>query len=424
MHAQYSMFEFVYHFEKDSTEYKAFLLRNTDGTGFIRVTYTDPVEHKPVIANMELEEYFDKDANGNPDSTALVISGKRTELISGSKELNPAPAIFLFGLNPNTDEYEPSAVYKTDSVTGTRIKAIDITDRLLQKDDVRPKLVLQYFLKTEPFYVNLFGSNTRGTPGSDIDASLFLIIVANTNDPSIGKTCVIDKENTLSLFKDISDFLEIKFIPKEISGNNYSKKNVDKALAELRPGNKDIVVFYYTGHGYGDMNDNYLFPHLDLRDNYSLKPGDPYQLSMEDIYNTIKAKGARLNLVMSDCCNSEIGRPPNVSKKIAKTRGTPMDWNKNNCISLFLNPKPYSALFTAASKGQESAGNSTNGGIFTFNLTEAIQKYMGPVNQSVGWDQIMQSAQAQTIDRAKRTICPQGDGSFKSCNQIPIAKFN
>lgn len=417
--AQFSLFEFIYRFETGKTEYKAFVLRNNDGTGFIRLRYMDTVENKPIVVIMDLEENFDKDRKGKVNKNILAITGKNQTDINGSRNIKYEPPVFLFRLNKKTDEFNPANV-STDNYK----VAAEFKQRLLQKADMTEEFIVQYFRKDEGFYVNLFENDSRGNTNAGAGTQLFLIVVANTNDRSIGKTCVIDKENALTLFSDISDFLDIKFIPKEISGNNYSKQNVDKALAGLNPASNDIVVFYYTGHGFGDMKDNYLFPHLDLRNDYSKKPGDPYQLSMEDIYKTIKSKGARFNLVMSDCCNSEIGKPPNQSSKVNKTRGTSMDWNMNNCVSLFLSPKPYSILLTAASKGQESAGDTNTGGIFTFHLTESIQKYMSPVYKTPWWDEVMQSAQAATIKRAKATICPQVDGTFKNCSQIPIAKYN
>lgn len=417
--AQFSLFEFVYRFETGKTEYKAFVLRNNDGTGFIRLRYIDTVDNNPIVLLMDLEENFYKDRKGKVDKNTLAITGKNPTNIYGNRNIRYEPPVFLFRLNKKTDEFNPAAV----STVNFKISA-EFNQRLLQKPDLTSEFLLQYFLKDEDFYVNLFENNSRGNSNAGAGVQLFLIVVANTNDKSIGKTCVIDKENTLELFSDITDFLDIKFVPKEISGNNYSKTNVDRALAELKPTANDIVVFYYTGHGYGDKSDNYLFPHLDLRNDYSKKPGDPYQLSMEEIYKTIKAKGARFNLVMSDCCNSEIGVPPNQSSKVNKTRGSSVDWNMTNCESLFLNPKPHSILLTAASKGQESAGDKNTGGIFTFHITEAIQKYMSPVYKSPWWDQVMQSAQAATIKRAKATICPQVDGTFKNCSQIPIAKYN
>ncbi|MBK8686674.1 MAG: hypothetical protein IPN26_17735 [Bacteroidetes bacterium] len=48
--------------------------------------------------------------------------------------------------------------------------------------------------------------------------------------------------------------------------------------------------------------------HLDL----TYKPGQDYnkeKLSIVEVYDRITAKGARLNLVLGDCCNSYVGAP-------------------------------------------------------------------------------------------------------------------
>ena len=423
--AQLSLFEFTYHFEKDKHDFKAFILRNEDGTGFIRVRFIDEAgDNKPALVDMDLYEHYDTLEDGKPDTNLLVVEGRNARIIVGDKNMVYGQDFFLFERYSNTDEFDPLGALAYESVDNSFTKSNKFEQRLLQKQDLTPEFVLQYFLKNEDLYVNLFETTTRGITQEEKETGLHLVVVANTNDAKIGKTCVIDKDNTINFFKEIAEYLEMKFDPKEISGNNFSKVNVDKAISDINPSKNDIVVFYYTGHGYGDMKDGFLFPHIDLRDKRSQSPGDPYQLSMDDIYKSIKAKGARLNLVISDCCNSEIGKAPSLSTNIASTRVSSIGWSKNNCISLFLNPKPFSALLTAASKGQESAGNTNDGGFFTFNLNETLEKFMGPVYKNVGWNQIIQNAQTQTIEKANKSLCPQIDGTIKDCKQTPLFKEN
>src|SRR6202008_985882 len=122
-----------------------------------------------------------------------------------------------------------------------------ITDvKFLEGEDLTEELVLQYFVKEDQFYVNLFETEVRSLTPEEQKTKLYLIIVANTEDVSIGKTCVIDKDATEKTFSQVAEFLKIQFVPKTIFGSEFSKVNVDKAIANLRPAPNDIVVFYYS----------------------------------------------------------------------------------------------------------------------------------------------------------------------------------
>ena len=87
-----------------------------------------------------------------------------------------------------------------------------------------------------------------------------------------------------------------------------------------------------------------------------------------------------------------------------------------------MNERPGSILMTAASKGELSAGNST-GGIFTFNLRESLEKFIGPFYFNVSWNSLLTAAQTQTINKAKHTWCKQEDNSRKICIQNPTFKM-
>jgi hypothetical protein len=425
INAQVSLYEFTYHYGNDTTAYNAFLLRNQDGTGFFRVRYIDHTDNTPVLVEMQLEEYMDTDKNGQKDSAMLVLEGRDPVTIIGKKDFHYDPDIFLFQKSDTSNLYDPVGVVSPDSVAEIMLNGTVTKMKLLTQQDLNKEFVLQYFQQNEDFYVNLFETADRNIKPQEKPDNLFLIIVANTNDASIGKSCEIDRDATLATFKEIAEFLNIQFVPKEISGNIYSKKNVENAIKAISPNPNDIVVFYYSGHGFSDSSDKYLFPHLDLRDKIFEYPGAPYELKMEDIYATLKKKGARLTMVFSDCCNSAIGKAPVSSSNAIGTRPSGLGWSQNNCRSLFMDTKQYSILMTAAAKGEESAGNSNDGGFFTFNFRETMEKYMAPVFKDITWEKIVQTAQTQTIAKANHNLCPKDDGKgFIRCHQTPIVKFN
>lgn len=63
------------------------------------------------------------------------------------------------------------------------------------------------------------------------------------------------------------------------------------ALDELAPGPEDTLIVYYTGHGAADDRGQY----------FDLAAGPLYRA---DLRNAMAAKGARLDVLLTDCCNA------------------------------------------------------------------------------------------------------------------------
>lgn len=421
--AQSSIYEFDYHFDigKNQEKYKAFMVRNADGTGFIRVNFVDQGTNTPIIVEMEMQEHYlndganDKQINEN----ILVFEGYNPKTIIGPADLVYDPDIFWFQKNPSTGMYEPGSVISTDD-NGKDVEG-EFTPRLLNEKDLTKDLVLKYFTEQDEFYVNFFEeAKTRVILPQQKDMKMYMLLVANTEDISIGPTCVVDKDATYKTFSQLAEFMQVQFVPKVIFGKDFTKVNVENAVNALKPNPGDIVVFYYSGHGFANVKDAYTFPFLDLRDKAYQTYGGQYTLNMEDIYKNIKAKGARLNLILSDCCNADPSQSNTISTDVATTRTSSIGWNMENCKALFLSNNPISILMSAASKGELSAGNST-GGIFTFNFRESLEKSLGHFANNISWNTLLNTAQQQTVTKAQKTWCDKEKQIV--CKQKPTYKL-
>ncbi|MBI1344470.1 MAG: hypothetical protein GC171_16225 [Terrimonas sp.] len=424
-----SLFELTYHFElpKGREDYRAFMLREDDGTGLVRLEYYDLDTHTRNIVEMDIEEHFGVDKNGVEDSTILVLVGSNQQQIMGN--VMYPPDNFVLSLNPETGYYEPSIVLSIGDDEQEDIGVLDDI-RLLNQEDLTVELVSHYFTTDDEFFKQLFVNEVRGLTPQEKQTQLHLIVVANTEEKIIGNTCRIDKESVLKTYSELSEFLGIQFKPTVIADKDFSKVNVDNAINNLRPGNRDIVVFYYSGHGFNEARDGYQFPYLDLRDKSYQTYGGQYALNIEAVYQKIKAKGARLNLVLSDCCNNDPSQTNNTSTDVASTRASQIGWSLEKCKALFMSDQRQSILMTAASKGELSGGNSNSGGIFTFNFIGSLEQFIGQLPQKshanieVTWRNLVTEAQKQTINKANHTLCRQIDNSLRVCRQTPVYKFD
>ncbi|PVD50460.1 hypothetical protein DC498_19560 [Terrimonas sp.] len=421
--SQSTIYEFDYYFDigKTREKYNAFMVRNADGTGFMRVNFIDEETNKPVIVDLQMQEhYLNADADGKQtDENILVFEGYDPQVVVGPADLKYDPDIFWFQKNPSTGIYEPGSVISAGD-DGKDIEG-EFTHRLLDEKDLTKQLVSKYFTEQDDFYENFFEeATTRPVLPEQKNIRMFMLLVANTEDISIGTTCVVDKDATYKTFSQLAEFMQIQFVPKVIFGKDFTKVNVDNAINGINPNPGDIVIFYYSGHGFANVKDVRTFPYLDLRDKAYQNYGGEYTLNMEDIYSRIKAKGARLNLILSDCCNADPSQSNTISTDVATTRSSSIGWNMENCRALFLSNSPTSILMTAASKGELSAGNST-GGIFTFNFRESLEKSVGHFANNVSWPVLLNNAEQQTVVKAQRTWC---DKERKIvCKQKPTYKL-
>lgn len=420
-----TIYEIKYHFELEQGKenYQAFIIRNADGTGFIRSAFTDLKTNTRNITETLMEEKFGVDDQGHEDTTLLIFIGYDPIQIAGTVLYKPDH--FVFQLSED-GFYEPAFVMSSDETDEQPDMGVIDDVALLNQEDMTREKVLTYFTEQDEFYQNLFETTVRSLSAEEKKTQLHLVLVANTNDLTIGKTCAVDKETTYKTFSEIAEFLGIGFNSAVISGDDFSKANVEKAINNLRPGANDIVVFYYSGHGFSNLQDNYTFPYLDLRDKRSQPYGGAFTLNMEAVYQKIKSKGARLNLVLSDCCNNDPSQTNNITSEAPSTRTSSLGWDKNKCLALFMNPGRTSLLMTAAQKGELSAGNVHDGGFFTFNFRESMEKSMALYDKSkdVSWNTVAAGAKTQTITRANRTLCRQVDESLKKCVQNPVFRLD
>lgn len=424
MSSSQSVYEFKYSFvvDKVKEDYHALIFRYDDASGFIRVRLWDEETKSWVVVDMELEEHYYGDTRqggeAKLDTSMVVFEGHSPHVIIGDPKIEYDPDLFIFQYDPRSGLYEPTEVLSFDDKDNMFKGKVDQMTLLEQKDLTKEKLSL-FFKPDEDFFKNYFDqAEVRSLSIEERKTRLHLLLVANTEDITIGKTCKVDQAAMIKTFGQIAEFMGIQFSLTEIFGTYFSKLNVEKAIESLKPSPNDIVVFYYSGHGFNDDKANTKFPFLDLRDKSYQTFGGAYTMNIEDIYNRIKSKGARLNLVLSDCCNADPAATTINAGNGVSTRSSSIGWNQENVRALFLNNKRMSILMTAAAKGELSAGND-DGGIFTFNFRESLEKLIGPFYTNISWKSILDAAQKQTINGAQTKWCRQPDNSWKRCLQNP-----
>ena len=256
---------------------------------------------------------------------------------------------------------------------------------------------------------------------------LILVIVANIEDPHIGKGCAKDILSIRHMFSELTTHMKFWFLELIIKGDAYSKKHVVDSIDAIKPGADDILVFYYTGHGFRfEKEDDEKYPHVYLKPTLPVATGpiiNEHSLNLNEIFEKIKRRGARLNIVIGDCCNTLIHFKRKFSGGDHKMRteiAPKLEINEHMCKTLFCD-LTASILVASADKGQFSISDDEIGSIFTFNFTKNLKILLSsPPGSSDGfpWHRFLEVSKEMTFSQSKTYAI--GDGKEVPGHQQPI----
>ena len=402
---------------------KVFFLNFEDGTAQARLRFNSPINIDSTLIDMKVTEENTDAIPGCVNQDRLFFNLQKNQLIFGNDSSVTLPQYFCFKKNTVTGFFEPLGISNTIGDCHAAVTPFTTVDYLEQKN-LTPDFVLTYFKNREKFYTSLFATKTRALTVNERNVKLYLLVVANTFDDSIGKACAKDMRRTISFFKDVKEFLGIQFEYDTIAGKNYNLTNVEKGIEKLRSaGPNDIVVFYYSGHGFRQNGDTRRPPYIDLRPNYNDNPNNLNTKSLADIYATITGMPARLKLVLGDCCN-DLSKSYSIKAKApSQTKGFSLTGSIQNGADLFLNANRASILAAGAEPNQRSICNDDFGGFFSFNFLKAIEGQLSFLKTNATWDKIIEETKIKTRKMSARVDCPKPGNPQGRCLQMPYSEI-
>lgn len=406
----------------DTATHDALFVKYDNGNGFVRISYPSQPANKNIWVEMNIQEHYAKKRDGSFDTSTLFYPGTKPVFKNYTSRTKFTPLNFWFKLNDDNTT-EPWAV---TSGTATILPATNnlLSAEFISSYQLTKEFILRFFNSNEQFYNNLFGPRSKGgmLTTEEKKSKLILLVVASTHDEEIGPACLVDARKMIQTFSDVAEFLGIRKIIDSVFGDNYNRVTIKKAIDRINPSPSDIVVFYYSGHGFTNPAiPSKKYPFLDVLDPRIKPRPNPRDsaLNIEDIYETIKRKGARLNLVISDCCNDRIEQKNIVGIPPPQHRSTGLKWNWTNVKTLFMNPRKTSLLITSANKGERATSKNSFGSFYTYYFLSSLTTYVGPDKINPWWIQVLADAQRQTINKANHMYCPLPNNPKNICRQTP-----
>jgi len=270
------------------------------------------------------------------------------------------------------------------------------------------------FMKDKPIEAFAFQKKKFADKMNQVEKTattkLILVVAANTIDPEIGKGCREDIKSIRHMFEKLSKLMKFNFFELVVAEADYSRKNILDAIELLTPGGNDIVVFYYSGHGFSYEEDaEKRFPQVDMRSHPASNEIEAIRENTQnlmDLFELVKNRGARLNIVIGDCCNSLIKFKRDFKggdDRIRLAERPPVIINKQTCETLFCD-YTASILVAAADKGEYAISDEQIGSIFTFNFTNNLKilmsKSVDPKN-GLPWSELLKETQEKTYELSK-----------------------
>ena len=211
------------------------------------------------------------------------------------------------------------------------------------------------------------------------------IVFCNTIDRSIGVSMERDLKNMLNEIDKIAVATDYDYDRIYFDGPNCTRNNLKKAIDEMYVEDDDIIITFYGGHGsHAKDNDEDPWPQ------YCMNSGFENQANwvpMQLLAKWIQAKGPRLAIILSNCCNVVQAQ---TTIKVTSMGYTAMsDVNVNNYRKLM--SANGLVMATSSKLTEPSWCNETVGGLYTCDLMEALGK-VGDGSIPPTWDDLLKHA--------------------------------
>ncbi len=223
------------------------------------------------------------------------------------------------------------------------------------------------------------------SPAATLAATLHALLVIDTDDQNIGRMVARDLAIMGDEVQRIAQATGLTLSDRVYKGRDFTRKNAMDAVRSMAPGGDDVVLFYYSGHGFRTKKKNTRWPYLYFHN----KPPDPVDFGW--VVDELSGKGARLTIVLTDSCNNV------VNVQIRETqKALPRDATKAAAgyRELFLN---YRGIIAAASSipGETSTATSS-GSLFTLSFLKAVRGEVAQPRPT--WESLMRKGAGSRLN--------------------------
>ncbi len=232
------------------------------------------------------------------------------------------------------------------------------------------------------------------TASDDQQVTLHLIIIADTDDISIGESTKIDLRNMKTLMRKIAVQSYGKIALKSLTRNKrITRQELLNILKRLQVQPQDIIVFHWAGHGHGSSGAKW--PYLDT----AVETTDFTQ-----VIKMLNSKNTRQVIALADCCNAPL---IDTQDMYMPARLRQQYFYPENIKKMFIQPEIK--IFASGSQaGQYASGTNSLGGYFTYNFIITLEEaLLNENNPDSAWEKVMRTTRQRVLFDTKNKQAPQ-----------------
>lgn len=191
-----------------------------------------------------------------------------------------------------------------------------------------------------------------------------------------------DVANLTKALQTIAKHTNLSLKIDTLEGKELTLHRLNAKIDSYRGKNNGVVLFYYSGHGYRTDRMTSIWPRLFF-------PAKKERIFTEEITQRLQSLGARLVIVLLDCCNN----PAIVKSRaiVLQVKGVVQPKNLPGLKTLFLVSRGH-IIASGSSPGGFSFSYKT-GSIFTSSFIDALSDRC--LSEHTSWQAVME----QTIAR-------------------------
>lgn len=336
----------------------------------------------------------------------VVMEGLESEYVWEQTDSEYEPFHIFWATDDNNEWIGPFALDNYHLMNDNYDDIVEVKLTELNPNTLTPEYLQWFYTPEDPDYYALLGLSNEGTPQSDPvvtsgGSTLHFIMIANTLIPDIGPSTNLDMHNASNEFEGIASVLKMNFNKILISDKNFNKDYVISTLQNFYPNPNDVVVVMYSGHGFRFSDQKDKYPQLDFRYNDYQEFGPQTCMNLTDVNQMVVQKGARLNLIIGDCCNSDIGVPRQIGTTFLGARST-VNASVPKLQKLFLETSG-TVIAAGSSQGESSWGSNNNGGFFTNSLIGSLREEVSVLraDDEPRWEDVLEQAAKSTVTKSQ-----------------------